>query len=185
MQCRLPQEMRSKSKYFQFQRLWINFFFSWFSSQYFQVFLPLRLLIVWLWVLLVLVQAPGDFDLFVTGQAKMGEKLFRKMWVYLSKGKDEKEPGAFRGHPGKCGSHSSRGLPLEDWARGGGTSDQCLSDLTLEREYQEKYILYKIFLLPTFTSPMFADQREYRFESRTERILGFPISDTDFRPGLR
>ena len=44
----------------------------------------------------------------------------------------EREPGAFRGRPGKCGSHSSSGLPLEDRARGAGTSDQCLSDLTLQ-----------------------------------------------------
>ena len=28
-------------------------------------------------------------------------------------------------------------------------------------------------------------RRKYRFESRTERSLGLPISDTDFRPGLK
>ena len=146
-----------------------QFLFSWFSSQYFQVFLPLRLLIVWLWVLLVSVQAPGDFDLFVTGQAKMGEKLFRKMWVYLSKGKDEKEPGAFRGHPGKCGSHSSRGLPLEDWARGGGTSDQCLSDLTLEREYQEKYIFRRKYFFLQRLLPQCLPIRENTVLSQGQR----------------
>ena len=82
-------------------------------------------------------------------------------------------PAAFRGRLGKCGSRPSWWSPLWDWARAGGTSDQCLSDLTLESEMKKSPIFFFLILSKNL------------LELSTERTRGLAMSDTDFRPGLQ